>query len=469
MANMFRLGAAVGALVVASTGLAQADRVLTLEDALGIARNNNRDLRSARERVVIAREGIEQARAALLPQVSVEGKYTRNYKEVPFDFNTFLQPTYDLANAITANSANAAQNAAINAAVAKTQDAFKNVPAVTIQKLNQLDGVANASVPLVAPSLWYDVAAANRGLDATTAQYEVTEAQILLSVAQAYFAAAGTDELVLARQDAVKVATETFDVAKARVAADLANQVESTRAETALVRANQDLAEAETSRGAAYRALTTALGIHDAISVQAVKDVPGAPGAVDALVGEAHNRRPELSAEQANIAVAEANARAGAFGWSPTLSAFGRATLGNYAGFSGDKYSWAVGVNLDWIVFDGGARDARRRIADAEKRAAEVRLEELGDSVSDEVANAHSTLETKRKGVGAAQRAVELARETLRLIRAQYEAGTAKQLDVLEAQDGLVSAEVSLAQAHFDVALADLQLKRASGAFPAKH
>jgi outer membrane protein len=128
-----------------------------------------------------------------------------------------------------------------------------------------------------------------------------------------------------------------------------------------------------------------------------------------------------------------------------------------------------VGVNLDWLVFDGGARDSRRRVADAEKRAAQVRLEELGDTVSDEVANAHSQLETKRKGVGAAQRSVELARETLRLIRAQYEAGTAKQLDVLEAQDGLVGAEVTLAQAHFDVSLADLQLKRASGEFPAKH
>lgn len=469
MANLFRLGAAVGALVVASTGLARADRVLTLEDALGIARNNNRDLRGARERVVIAHEGIEQARAALMPQVSVEGKYTHNYKQVPFDFNTLLKPTYDLANAITRTSTNAAQTDAVNTAVTNTMNAFKGFPVVIIQKSEQLDGVANASVPLVAPSLWYDVAAANRGYDASEAQYEVTEAQILLSVAQAYFAAAGTDELVVARQDAVKVATETFDVAKARVAADLANQVESTRAETALVRANQDLAEAESARGAAYRALTTSLGIHDAVTVQAVKQVPAEPGAVDALVGAAHNHRPELTAEHANIAAAEANANAGAWGWSPTLSAFGRATLGNYAGFSGDKYSWAVGLNLDWVVFDGGARDSRRRVADAEKRAAQVRLEELGDSVSDEVANAHSQLETKRKGVGAAQRSVELARETLRLIRAQYEAGTAKQLDVLEAQDGLVGAEVSLAQAHFDVALADLQLKRASGEFPARH
>jgi outer membrane protein TolC len=113
-------------------------------------------------------------------------------------------------------------------------------------------------------------------------------------------------------------------------------------------------------------------------------------------------------------------------------------------------------------------RDAQRHIAEAQRREAEARLELLADTVSDEVANARGSLDTKRKGVGAAQRAVDLARETLRLIRAQYEAGTAKQLDVLQAQDVLVGAEVALAQAHFDVALADLLLHRAAGEFPGR-
>ena len=119
-------------------------------------------------------------------------------------------------------------------------------------------------------------------------------------------------------------------------------------------------------------------------------------------------------------------------------------------------------------MFDGGVRDAQRHIAEAQRREAEARLELLADAVSDEVANAHDSLATKRKGVAAAQRSVELARETLRLVRAQYEAGTAKQLDVLQAQDVLTGAEVFLAQAHFDVALADLQLRRAAGEFPGR-
>ena len=46
------------------------------------------------------------------------------------------------------------------------------------------------------------------------------------------------------------------------------------------------------------------------------------------------------------------------------------------------------------------------------------------------------------KAVVAAERSVALAQEALGIVRAQYDAGTATQLDVLQAQDSLVAAEV---------------------------
>jgi outer membrane protein len=470
MANSFRSSVLAGALILSTAGPGWADRRITLDDALALARVHNRDLRAARERVVEAEAGVAQAQAALLPTVSAQGRYTRNYKQVDFDAVAFSQPTFDLANAIRTATAttNPAEAQAIADVVEREQAALRNQPTVVIQKLNQLDGTVNAAVPLVSPPAYYGLAAAQSSRDASTAGFHVTEASVLLAVAQAYFAAAGTDELVVARQDAVKVATETFEVARARVAAELANQVESTRAETALVRVQQDLAEAENRRGQVYRALATLIGTHEPIAVQAPPTLPDEPGPVEALVGEARTRRPEVAAERATIAAADASAKASAWRWSPVLSAFGFLHGQNYTGFSGDKYAWAVGLQLDWLLYDGGVRDAQRHIAQAQRREAEARLDLLADTVSDEVANARGTLETSRKGVSAAQRAVELARETLRLVRAQYDAGTARQLDVLQAQDALVGAEVALAQAHFDVALADLQLRRAAGEFPGR-
>ena len=63
----------------------------------------------------------------------------------------------------------------------------------------------------------------------------------------------------------------------------------------------------------------------------------------------------------------------------------------------------------------------------------------------------------------AAQRSVSMAKETLDLVRVQYEAGTATQLDLLTAQDQLVLAEVGLAQARFDMSLSVINLRRLSG------
>ena len=86
----------------------------------------------------------------------------------------------------------------------------------------------------------------------------------------------------------------------------------------------------------------------------------------------------------------------------------------------------------------------------------------------DDLANGHDLLDTKRRAQEAAERSVALAMETLELVRTQYEAGNIAQIDLLAAQDGLVAAKEALAQSHFEVALADLSLRRAAGTFPGK-
>jgi outer membrane protein TolC len=111
-------------------------------------------------------------------------------------------------------------------------------------------------------------------------------------------------------------------------------------------------------------------------------------------------------------------------------------------------------------------RTAQRHLAIAQQRENEARIDLLRDTISDEVKNASRALATKRRALDASTRSAELSREALRLVRVQYESGKATQLDLLQAQDSLVAANVGLAQARFALSLADLQLKRAAGTFP---
>jgi outer membrane protein TolC len=454
------------AIAVAFAGNAHAERLLSLDEALALARANNRDLRAARVHLEGTATSIALAWAALLPQVSMQGKYTHNYKNVELDLGALSQSVTGLGDAIKGASTNPAETAAINRFEQSLTAATAGQPPIVIQKGEQLDLTANATVPLIVPYAYAAVSSAKLAQRSNAANLQVTTATVLLSVAQAYYAAAGADELTLARHHAVTVATETEDTAKARVAAGFVNRVEMTRAEVAVVRAGQDEAEAENTRDAVYRSLSTLLGMREPFRVKPAERAGAEPHSDAELVSRAHERRPEFAMYRSAIDSSEASRRSNAWRWAPSLSAFGTARLSNYAGFAGDKYAWAVGASLDWVLYDGGARDAERRLAAAQGHESAIRLGLLDDTVSDEIVNAQETLDTKRRALDATVHARDLSSETLRLVRAQYEAGTAPQLDVLQAQDSLVSAEVGVVQAHFDLALANLQLEHSAGIFP---
>jgi outer membrane protein TolC len=468
-------------------GSAHAQRALTFDEAMRLARDNNKDLKAARTRIDQARVGIEQARAALLPTLAVQGKYTRNAFEAKLDFQSQAELTR-LQNDVQVKTVMDVYNklgqvqpglgtpsAEVVAAGLALQNYVNSMPPSTlgsgeiiIQPFDQLDFNASLNLPLVVPWAYDSYSAARKQTDAAKAQYGVSEVQLLNAAATAFYGAAGTEELVQARKNAITVAQKTLDNAKARLEAGVVNRVEVTRAEIAVVRARQALREAEDQRANAYQSLSTLLQLREPYHVQV-----GAPGAlsttpVDELAREGMNLRPEANAFRKTLEVAELQKRSSTLRWVPTLSGFGLFRAFNYAGFVGQNYNWSVGLQLDWLLYDGGLRDAGRHLAEHQAKENQLRLDALRDTITDEIANARRAVETKRKALDAAMRAVQLSKETLDLVRVQHDAGTATQLDLLTAQDALVLSEVAVAQARFDIQLADITLQRAAGLFPAK-
>ncbi|MDB4966723.1 MAG: Heavy metal efflux outer membrane protein CzcC family [Myxococcales bacterium] len=407
----------------------QSGRTLTIDEALQIANKNNRDLQQAKARVDQAHAAVLQAWSALLPTANAQGKYTHNYKEVAIGFPGLTDP-------------------------------------IVIQKGEQLDFGLTALVPLIVPWGYPSVQAAKRNEEAGRANQAVTTAQVLYSAAQAYYACAGADELVEARKHAVVVAQKALDNARARLEAGVVNRVEVKRAELQLVRAQQALVESEDTAAATYRALGTVLNMHDPVRVIAGDVSPAQPEPVETLTANALTLRPEFTAIRKTIEGNRLVVTSNWLRWVPTVSAFGNLRAFNYGGFAGDNYSWAVGLQADWLLYDAGIRDSSRVLAAAQRRENEARLDLLKDQVRDDVYNADRQLGTKRRALETAKRSVQLSKETLDLVQVQHDAGTATQLDLLQAQDALVGSEVALAQAHFDLSLGALSLERLSGAFP---
>src|SRR5205823_3745221 len=149
----------------------------------------------------------------------------------------------------------------------------------------------------------------------------------------------GTDELIRVRQHAIQVAKETLDNAQARFSTGVVNRVEVTRAELALVRAQQSQVEALDSQSQAYRALATILDLHEELHVEPAPPPNKGPGAGEEVIKQAMRSRPEIAALERAVDAADAQESAARWRWSPTLSAFGNARAFNYPGFAGDSYS----------------------------------------------------------------------------------------------------------------------------------
>jgi len=406
---------------------AHAQESLTLEQALTLARKRNRTLAVERARLLQAQTNVEQGWAALFPTVVAQGKYSRNYKEVEFNFGG---------------------------------------PPLLIQPLNQLDGSITVTAPLIAPAAYPALAALKAGARASEAGFAVAETNLLVSVANTFYLASIADEVVLARQSNIAVAQATLKNARTRHEAGTVTKVDVERAELALVRAEQLEREARNGQARTYRALATLIQENRPFKV-VVQPVP--PELHDEReLDLALKLRPEFKLLEESTRAAEAQAKAHGWRWAPTISAFGNARRFNYDNFVRDRYSWVAGAQLDWVLFDGGSRDAQRHYASAQAAESRARAEVLRETIRDDLSDGRRQLETKQKGVEAAERSVALARSTLELVRVQYEAGTVTQVDLLQAQDTLVASQEALAQARYDVAAADLLLRRAAGTFPPK-
>ncbi|HEX9104170.1 MAG TPA: TolC family protein [Polyangia bacterium] len=447
--------------------VARAQRTLALDEALQTAHRNNRDLKQAKARVAQAHAGVLTAWSALLPVVTAQGKYTHNYKEIDVNLAQATQPTFALADIVKSTSNAPGQASAISAFELAAASQIASQPVPVINKLDQLDFVAAATVPLIVPYAYSALSAAKRSEEAGRANFDVSDAQVLYSTAQAYYACAGADELVAARLHAVVVAQKALDNARARLEAGVVNRVEVQRAELQLVRAQQALVESQDTQAQTYRALGTVMNMHEPVRVIAEEPAPAEAAPVETLTAQALQLRPEFGVLQKTVDSNRLTVESNALRWLPTLSAFGNVRAFNYAGFSGDQYSWAVGLQLDWTLYDGGVRDAQRKLAVAQREENEAKLDLLRDQVRDDVYNAERALKTRRRALETARRSVQLSQQTLDLVQVQHDAGTATQLDLLQAQDNLVAAEVALAQARFDLALGGLSLERLSGAFPA--
>jgi outer membrane protein len=401
--------------------------VLSLPDALEAARKQAPDLAVAAERVQQARNNVDRAWAAVKPTLT--GLASATYNNLPgFNFAAPGQPGDRLTEAASLNFG----------------WTFFNGRAF--------------------PAL----ATAKQGVEVARLTETQQRREILLQVASIYFSGLGLRELanVAFRQSAVN--RQHAAEAQARFEAGLIQRSAALRARIDVVRADEEARRALFSYAASKSQLAALLDRPDTAFelLQPQKAPKEIRGTFQALLQRAMIDRPELAAARANEEIA---ARLRTDAWAqflPSLALNAAARLNNPSqAVNGDHGTWAVTLALTLPLYDGGFRYVALKDAQSQLRQAKAQTRGTTALVADELRRAQIDLESAKALREEAEQALGLSRENEELVRAQFAAGTATQVEVSDAEAALFQSEATALQQRLQVQLSALRVAKAVGAF----
>jgi outer membrane protein TolC len=406
--------------------------VLPLPVALAFARENSPDLKVLAERVVQARNEVSRAWAQVKPTLTGTGSYTHN---------------------------------------STGQAVFRSVqgapPIVEEGSPNTVAGALSFQLPVFNGRVFPAIATASQRVDVARLDEAQQRQELLLAVASAYYS--GVQLLELAKV-AFRTAENTRDhaiQAQARFEAGQIQRSASVRARVDVLRADEEVRRASYSYAATKSQLAQLTGLRDtAFELEAPREPPPEiRGDLRQLLERALRDRAEMAAARANVEIA---ARLKTDAWAqflPTLAFNATGRYNSQADFEGHNLTWAVTLALTLPLYDGGLRYVA--LKDADSRAREARAQERGQSarIEDELRRARLDLDSARALRTQSEQTLLYARENEQLVSAQFEAGTATQVEVSDAESALFQSEQTAIQQRLAVQLAALRVAKSVGAF----
>jgi len=382
---------------------------MTLTDALKRALEANPGVARARAEIAASQAQTRVIRSSILPQVGFQANYTRNDQEVSFgsgEDQTVLLAANDWSYRLTLSQPIYAGN--------------RERKALQQTRLNTevfRQGLLNA------------------------------EDQLLLGVASDYLTVVESEDLLAVEQKNLELARRRREQAQIFFDAGETTRVDVLRAEADIKAAERRLASARQVREAAVGRLRLDLAVETPIDVQAPgRFLPALP-AETALITEARAARPEVAQAQANLEIARLEVSKQRNALLPTVTADG-AYIKQRAAFPTDQYG-QFSIRFSVPIFDSGQTRGRVAVAEERRRQAELTLQQVTQTVGEEVHQALVNLQT-------AEANLQLSKEQLAAAEAEYnqanELYRAQELTALEAQ----SAETSLAEARRIVANSQL-------------
>lgn len=446
-AKLFLIALAVSSLYAVPAGAEN------LMDVYRMATTSDPLLKEAAANRLATLEAKPQARAGLLPNISLFGSYDDQNSDGQFS-NFDIDPV--------------------------TGDPI-TVPVNTEGDSNSLIYTFSVQQPLFRWDRWIALRRADKTLAQAEATFAAAEQDLAVRVTQAYFAA-------LAARDSLDAETLNKEAIKRQL------EQNETRFEVGLI-AITDVLESRAaydqsvaSEIAAKRQLSLAIENLREIVGERVDDLvaPGTdlplenpnPADEEAWVEMANMQNLNLEASRIAVEIAQDDVRAQRTGHYPTVdlvlnrrevdtdgtsssSTGGRAPVNR----PNDQDSTNDSISLQFSVpiYSGGAVSSRVRQAVYNKQAAQQRLERIARETERATRDAYLSVLAEISRVKALAEAVKSSETALSATEAGFDVGTRTSVDVLNSRRDLLQAQVNFYVSRYDYLVNLVNLKRAAG------
>jgi outer membrane protein len=419
---------------------------------------SNLGLRAQSLEVERAEAALDAARARYFPELAFAARYTRaeGGRTIELPLGDALNPAYQTLNDLLVQQGQ--------------QPRFPVVQNETINFLREReqDTRITLRMPLIAPAIPAAVRAQRELLGASEYSRQAFGRRLKRDITVGYLSwlsATRTQGIVDA---SVALLNENLRVNDSLNRNGKITQDQVLRARAELLAVTQQSREARNGASQAQSYLNFLLNRPLDTPLENADVGPGvseAARALSELRQFALDNRPELAQLQHLSRASQAQTRAAQSELWPTLS------FGADGGIQGEDYQFGRGSNystvsllLNWTFFDGGARRAAVRQANAAARRTATQLDELSQQVQLEVQQSLDRLETSADSLATAEARAEAARAAFRIASRKRDEGVISQVEFIDARSSLTGAELNLNVTRFEVLARQAELDYATAA-----
>lgn len=416
--------------------LAAIPNPLTLNDAVKIALQNNKQIKIAEEKLLSAKASLEMVKAGEKIRSSLSATAVRIDKKTTITMPSFIPgmpPTEITVGELYSYKA--------SLGIIHPFDISKKL---SLQEKLALLSIQQAEVDL------------NR-----------TKEDVITATKKAFLQALQAKKSIAIFSATEKAAEEALRVAKANYEAGTVPHFDVLRAEVNLANVRQSLLTVQNAYEMAKSALLNTMGIDPTTPVELQEETPTPQFQLlplEEYVQKALQNRKEVQVLKLGLDIAQANLALTKRENYPDLA------IGFYynwqsptTAFSPRETSWNAVLSLSFTPFDSGLNKAKQENVQSTIETLKANLAQLEDGIRLEVKNAYTSLENAKAKLDVAEKVLEQAREAYRLAEARYQAGVSTQVELLDTQSALTQAEVNYVNALFDFQIAKINLDKAIG------